>query len=332
MHKAVVVGKSQAALTSAPLPQRTSGQVLVKIQVAPMCAEYKYFLEGTPCDGLGHEAVGEVVETDESERSVRVGDRVVCMPLDGCGRCELCLSGDYIHCRQSRIHDTAMAQYALKPAFLLRPIPEDLSYDQAALACCGLGASFGAIQQLRLSAYDTILIAGLGPVGLGAVVNARYRGARVIGVESNPYRSNLAKELGAETVLDPGDPDIVDRIRQLCGGTGPDSALDCSGAVPAHRLCIDAVRRKGQVAFVGESRRETPVIVSDDLIRKGIRLIGSWHYNLNDYPKLIQVIRHSPLASKLITHRFPLSRIQDAFEESVRQQSGKILLYPWAQG
>nr|WP_273388004.1 zinc-binding dehydrogenase [Cohnella zeiphila] len=222
-----------------------------------------------------------------------------------------------------------MAQFVVKPAFLLQKIPDDVSYEQASLACCGLGASFGAIQNLALTAYDTLLITGLGPVGLGAVINAKFVGARVIALESNLYRQNLARDLGADAVMDPADPDVSERIKELCGGAGPDAALDCSGAVAAHRLCIDAVRRKGKVAFVGESSRETPITISRDLLRKGLQLIGSWHYNLNDFPKLMRVIQTSPLVDRLITHRFPMSRIGEAFERSVSQQCGKILLKPW---
>jgi len=88
-----------------------------------------------------------------------------------------------------------MAQYIVKPTFILQKIPDDVSYERASLACCGLGPSFGAFQQMDLNTFDTVLITGLGPVGLGAIVNARYRGARVIAVESNPFRTTRANNL-----------------------------------------------------------------------------------------------------------------------------------------
>jgi L-iditol 2-dehydrogenase len=227
------------------------------------------------------------------------------------------------------MHDATMAQYIVKPAFLLQKIPDGITYEDAALACCGLGASFGAMQNIGVTAYDTVLITGLGPVGIGAIINAKFRGSRVIAVESNEYRVNLARELGVEAVIDPRDPDAAQKIKDLCGGVGPDCAVDCSGVVAAHRLCIDTVRRKGKVAFVGESNKETPIIISDDMIRKGLHLMGSWHYNLNDFPKLMKVIQYSPLVHKLVTHVFPMSKIQEAFETSAAQQSAKILLKPW---
>jgi threonine dehydrogenase-like Zn-dependent dehydrogenase len=139
---------------------------------------------------------------------------------------------------------------------------EAVGYELAALTICGLGPSFGAYQTLGLSAWDTILITGLGPVGIGVVINANYRGARVIAVESNEYRRKLAAELGVDALIDPRDPDAVDQIKSLSGGEGPDCALDCSGAVPVHRLCIDAVRCRGKIAFVGECNSETPIVIS----------------------------------------------------------------------
>jgi L-iditol 2-dehydrogenase len=224
-----------------------------------------------------------------------------------------------------------MAQYILKPDWLLVPIPDGVSYDHAALACCGLGATFGAFERLQTGTFDTVLVTGLGPVGLGAVVNARSRGGRVIGVEANPWRAQRALELGAEIVLDPRDEATLARIMELSGGRGVDQAVDCSGVVAAHRLGIDAARRLGKVAFVGESSADTPLRISPDLIRKGLTLFGSWHYNLKDTPKMMRLIAESaPQLDKLISHRFPLEEIQRAWETQSSGECAKVLLKPWS--
>ncbi|MBI2297342.1 MAG: zinc-binding dehydrogenase [Armatimonadetes bacterium] len=180
-----------------------------------------------------------------------------------------------------------------------------------------------------MSAFHTVLITGAGPVGLGAVVNARFRGARVIVVEGHPWRQQRALELGAEAVLDPADPATPGRLRELTGGTGVDRALDCSGVPAAERLCVDATRRKGEVAFVGECFQDLSIRVSEDMIRKGLTLRGSWHYNLAGYPKILKVIRESPVIDKLVSHVFPMSRVQDALEVSASHDTAKILLHPW---
>ncbi|UCG88450.1 MAG: zinc-binding dehydrogenase, partial [Gemmatimonadota bacterium] len=120
------------------------------------------------------------------------------------------------------------------------------------------------------------------------------------------------------------------QIMDLTDGAGVDKAVDCSGSSEAHRLMVDAVRRKGQAAFVGEGG-EFPLGASRDMIRKGLVLRGNWHYNLGDYPKLMKVIQKS--AEKLdryITHTFPMSQLQEAWELQSAGKCGKVVLDPWA--
>lgn len=337
MKKAIVVDTHQAAVIDVPDPTPRDNWVVVKVHAAPMCTEYKRFVSGGRHEYLGHEAAGEVVAVAQPGR-VQVGDRVVAMPSYGCGICALCVAGDYIHCEHSERYTPYLegegratyAQYLLKPDWLLPRIPDGVSYDLASLACCGLGPSFGAMQLMQVSAFDTILITGAGPVGLGALINARYRGARAIVVESLPYRVQLAQQLGAFAVLDPNDPHILAHIKDLTAGLGVDCALDCSGNVKAERLCIDATRRKGKVSFIGECRENLAIQASADMIRKGLTVIGAWHYNLREFPGVMQVIQRSPLVNQLISHRFPIDQAQEAFACANSQQAAKIILQPWA--
>src|SRR5215212_5479864 len=230
MQHVIVSGVRQAALVETADLIAVENWVVVKVHAAPMCTEYKTFLAGTPNAVLGHEAAGEVVAVAQPGR-VNVGERVVAMPLYGCGRCSLCRSGDYIHCQQQPDFTAAtgqtdgrstMAQYILKQDWLLMPIPDDVSYQRGALACCGIGPSFGAMQSMGVSAFDTILIAGLGPVDLGAIVNARFRGARVIAVESVPWRIERARAMGVAAVVDPRNEAALAEIMQLTDGRGVD--------------------------------------------------------------------------------------------------------------
>jgi L-iditol 2-dehydrogenase len=337
VKKVVITGERRADLVEVPEPEPIDEWVVIKVHAAPMCTEYKQFLSGYPTDILGHEAAGEVVAVDRSS-CLKVGDRVVAMPRYGCGVCPLCVSGDYIHCEStahlepyySREGRATYAQYLLKQDWLLPKIPDGVSYEHASLACCGIGPSFGAMQLMGVDAFDTILITGAGPVGLGAVVNARFRGARALVVEPIPYRAQRAREMGAAAVLDPRDEDIREQIRDLTAGVGVDCALDCSGTVAAQRLCVDVTRRKGKVSFVGECVDDLPIRVSPDMIRKGLTLIGSWHYNLKDFPKVMQVIQESPLIDQLISHVLPMSEIHEAFACSTSHDSAKIILHPWA--
>jgi threonine dehydrogenase-like Zn-dependent dehydrogenase len=141
-----------------------------------------------------------------------------------------------------------------------------------------------------------------------------------------------ARMLGADAVVDPRDPDVLDQIRSLTQDElGVTCAIDCAGVTASQRLCIDATRPKGRVCFVAESHDPLPITVSPDMIRKALTLIGQWHYSLNDFDQIMQIIRASgDLLDILISHRFPMSRVQEALALSASRKSGKILLDPWA--
>ena len=337
MKIVAITGERRAEVVERPDPKVFDDFVVVKITVAPMCTEYKAFEQGRPSESLGHEAAGEVVEVAQPGR-VKVGDHVVVMPTYPCGVCPLCLAGEYIHCQSGpKMREltgsgsglSTFGQYALKQDWMLVPIPEGVSDEHGSMACCGLGPTFGATQRMDVNAFDTLLITGLGPVGLGGVVNGVSRGARVIAVESEPYRAALAKEIGATEVLDPTADNILEAVLDLTGGVGVDKAVDCSGVPAAQQFMIRAVRRQGQAAFVGEGR-EVSIHVSNDMIRKGLTLHGSWHYNMADTPRIMEVVRGNPdLLDKQITHTFPMSRVQEAFELQLTRRCGKVLLRPW---
>jgi L-iditol 2-dehydrogenase len=335
MKRAAITGIRQAMLLDTAIPEPKEDWVLVKVHALPLCTEYKGWLNGS--EYSGHEAAGEVVKIAQPGK-VKVGDRVVVMPGAPCGKCSYCISGEYIHCEH--FYDTAEfsglkhgsdthVQYLIKQDWLLVPIPDGVSYEQASLACCGLGPTFGAMENMNVTAFDTVLITGGGPVGLGGVVNAKYRGARTILVEQLPYRQQKGKELGADLVLDPGDPEIKSKIMQYTGSIGVDKCLETSGTIEAQRLCIDVSRRKGQIALIGECGEDLAIKASPDFIRKGIVLLGQWHYNLNGTSKIMKVICESPVIDKLITHVFPMSQIQEALELSATHNCGKIILKPW---
>jgi len=337
MKVAAMFGNGKAGLIEKPDPKAKGEFVVVKIHVVPTCTEYHGFAKGGKSSSLGHEAAGEVVEIAQPGK-VKLGDRVVVMPQYPCGKCPLCLAGNYIHCQHNlNVEEvtgntsgtTTYAQYVIKQDWLLVPIPDGISYEHASMACCGLGPTFGASQLMNVNAFDTVLITGMGPVGLGGVINCVYRGARVIAVEMHPYRANLAKELGAEVVIDPHDENALEQIMALTNGVGVDKAIDCSAQASAVRLLIDAVRRKGHVSFVG-GVGEVTIHGGRDILGKGLTLHGAWHYNLADTPRIMEVIKNSSaLLDKFITHTFPMSRVQEAWELQVTGNCGKVVLYPW---
>ena len=201
MKQAAITGVRQTQVKEFPDPQADERRVLLKVTVAPLCTDYKSFQAGDLRDSLGHEAAGEVLETRGSTL-VQPGQRVVVMPQIPCGNCDYCDTGDFIYCLSDagarlRNGSGTVAQYMLKQDWQLVPVPDDISIEHASMACCGLGPTYGGLDKMGLDPGETLLITGMGPVGLGGVINANYRGARVIAVEMNPFapvlRGNWAR-------------------------------------------------------------------------------------------------------------------------------------------
>jgi L-iditol 2-dehydrogenase len=337
MKRIEIIDKRKCEIVNVPTPCAKDDWAVVKIIAAPMCTEYKQFENGISKSPLGHEAAGEVVEVAR-QCNVKVGDRVVVMPQYPCGKCSQCLSGEYIHCQNnidfakftgSEFGSDTFAQYIIKPSWLLPIIPDGISFENASMICCGLGPTFGAMERMCVNPLDNVLVTGLGPVGLGCVINALYRNANVIAVSRNKYRSNLAKEIGAQTIINPDDSDAIEKILELTEGKGVDVSIDCSGDAKAQRLIVDATGRNGKIAFCGESS-ELKIMVSNDLIRKGLTLYGIWHYNLNGVSKLFKTVKYSvDKLDKMITHQFQIDKIGEAWELQLTRQCGKVILYPW---
>ena len=329
-------GPESAGLIDKPDPVAQGEFVAVKIHSAPMCTEYKGFKNEGQGDHFGHEAAGEVVEIAQTG-TVKVGDRVVVMPHYPCGKCHLCLTGEYAHCQndhrppnvpeQTGVTAT-YAQYILKYDWQLVPIPAEVSYHHAAMACCGLGSTSNAMRLMNVNAFDTVLITGMGPVGLGGVINAVYRGAHVIVVESHPYRADLAKKLGAAEVVNPQDDDVANQIQDLTNGRGIDKGIECSGTSAAVRLLIDVTRPKGHISLIGGIRDVE--IQGGNIINKGLTLHGTRHYNLVDTPAMIRMIAQvKTQLDTFITHIFPMSQIQEAWALQCTNNCGKVILDPW---
>lgn len=337
MQRAVISGEREASVVDTSEPAAIEEWVKIKIHAAPMCTEHKGFSEGNEEAYLGHEAAGEVVEVAQPGR-FEVGDRVVAFPLYSCGDCELCRAGEHLYCGSkldvaeetgSREGEATFAQFHLKPDWLLAEIPDDISYLHGSMACCGLGPTFGAMERMDVTAYDTVLISGLGPVGLGGVVNASYRGAEVIGVEPTDYRADLARDLGADHVVDPTDDDAMDQVMAITDGTGVDAAVDCSGITPAQEFMIDAVRSRGEATFVADGGGVE--LDAGDVVYNGLTIHGQWHYPEHHIPHVMQVIRDVPeKLDRLITHTYPLEDVQEAFETQTTRECGKVVLEPWA--
>lgn len=338
MKLAEMGGNQPAGVVEMADPVVADNYAKVKVFSAPLCTEFK--LQDRPRrGGFGHEAAGEVVEIGPNARKVAVGDRVVVMPQSACGICEWCRAGDYIHCPSprdarkicgSKTGREAVAQYVIQQDWLLVKIPDGMPYDHAAMACCGFGPAFNAMQSMEVSEGDTVLVSGLGPVGLGAVIVALSRGARVIGLDVSEYRCGLAQQIGAQLVLNPEDQNVREQIMTATpGGLGVHKCIHATRLDEAAKFLMDVVRRRGRVAFIGQGG----TIDIGAVVGKGLRLYGCWHWNhLKDTEQMMATIRESgKRIDTMITHTFPIDRIAEALELQVSGRCGKAIIHPWEE-
>jgi len=326
MKRAEMGGGQEPGVAEVADPVIADNYALVKVFSAPLCTEFKH-RDRARRGGFGHEAAGEVVAVGPKVRGIAVGDRVVVMPQNGCGTCDLCREGEHIYCQSPRnalqicgstTGRETVAQYVIQQDWLLVPIPADISYDHAAMACCGFGPGFNAMESMGVAAGDTVLVSGLGPVGLGAAAVALYRGARVAGVEPSVYRRELAQRMGVEAVFDPTEN--VGQTFQY--------GVHVTRSEEAAQALIRLIRPRGKVAFIGQGGTVDIAAV----VGKGLRLYGCWHWNHARYTEqMMATIRGSAeRIDALITHTFPLDRIREAFEVQVAGNCGKVVIHPWA--
>lgn len=323
----------KVALADRPEPQAAGTIVKIQVQITPMCTEFKDRRARTASDVLGHEATGVVVDPAGS-KLVRAGDRVVVMPGNACGHCQVCAQGDHIYCRSPRdvLAETgsaagtaAYADYMIKPDWLLLRIPADISLKHGSLACCGLGPGLSAMLRMRVTGQDTVLVSGCGPVGLGAISHAVARGARVIAVEPGEYRARLALRLGAAAAADPRNPDFPQVIQELTGGRGVTCAVETSGILAAPAQVLSVLQPLGRMAFLAWNAR----VQLPPLVPHGVEIHGCWHWNhIRDAAAMWAMIRRSPQAlDVMVTHEFGLREAAQAMDLQDTGHCGKVLLH-----
>ncbi len=342
MRGVLLPGGSRVDLREFPVPVPGPGQVLIRMRASSICgsdirAIYREHLGHGPegYQGVigGHEPCGEIVRVGPGCRRFRVGDRVVVYHISGCGCCNDCHEGYMISCTSPHRaahgwqRDGGHADFMLAEENTCILLPEPLSYVDGALVACGFGTVYEALLRLDVSGRDRLLITGLGPVGLAAGLLAQAMGVRtVIGLDVTPARLEMAQGFGAVHHAVPFDADALARVRALTNGQGCETCLDCSGNGAARVLTLEAVRRWGRVAFVGEGNR-VDFDVSQTLIHKQVTLHGSWVTSIKHMEDLVEnLVRWKLRPEAIVTHRFTLPEADAAYRTASGGQCGKVCI------
>jgi threonine dehydrogenase-like Zn-dependent dehydrogenase len=263
-----------------------------------------------------------------SETEGRVGQRVMNHHYTGCGRCKHCRVGWSQLCRAGitvfgATGDGAHARYMKVPARTNVPLPDELSFEEGAAVSCGTGTAYGALKRLDVSGRDTLAVFGQGPVGLSATLLGAAMGARVIAVDIAPERLALARQFGADAVVNSRETDPVQAIRDLTHGEGAEATMDCTGLPEPRVAAVQAAATWGRMGFVGEGGA-TSFDVSRDLIRKQLTLVASWTFSAMGQWECARFVadRKIPLG-RIFTDRFRLDQAEEAYKRFDTQTTGK---------
>lgn len=343
MKGIVFLGNCTLDLLDFPDPEPGPDEFVLAMKASGMCGSdlhtYRAPSNGGEDRGIGvatepiiagHEPCGVVVARGSgvTDRQARIGQRVMNHHYYGCGVCNHCRQGWSQLCRAGYIvygftGHGGHAPYMTVPASTLVPLPDELSFEEGAAISCGTGTAYNALRRMRLTGGDTLAVFGQGPVGLSATLLATAMGARVIAVDVGAERLALARDFGADAVIDSRDTDPIAALKALTRGEGVDLAIDCSGSPEARVAAVRSTRTWGTVCYVGEGKTVT-LDVSQDLLRRQLTLIGSWTFSTVGQAEAARFVadQRVPL-HRLITHRFPLSEAVAAYQLFDTQTTGK---------
>ena len=341
MTGAYLPGNSTTMLREVPVPEPGHGEVLLRMKASTICGSdirciYHEHLgkgpEGYQDVIAGHEPCGQIVKTGPGCRRFGVGDRVIVYHISGCGLCNDCRRGYMISCTSARHRraygwqrDGGMAEFLLAEEKDLIHLPDELSYADGAQVACGFGTVYEGLQKVGISGNDAVLITGLGPVGLATAALCRKLGAQqIIGIDVVEERLALARDLRLCDDVLSSDADNVDEVRRLTGGRGVERAVDCSANDAARATAIRATRKWGRIVFLGEGGR-VEFNPSPDMIHDQKTLYGSWVTSTWLMEELVErLVRWKLHPADLVTHRFPLERVADAYALMASGKCGKV--------
>jgi len=332
-------GYGNVEICDIPEPECGSNDVKVEIKYTGICGTDLHIFHDSFKTALpvviGHEFSGTVVEIGSKVKELKKGDRVTVLPSNAytCGECNYCKEGYYVLCSKRKglgLHlNGGFTKNVVVREDMVYKIPDHVSFEVAALAE-PLAVAIQPIEELaEIKSGETVLVSGPGPIGLICASLLVAKGCKVIvsGTALDNERLTIAKKLNVELVIDVATKDLVSEINKVTNNNGVDVVIECSGNGAAISSCLKALKKMGtfiQVGIVGSQI----TLDYDMIVYKQIKLIGSIGHTKSTWDKVIDIFSKDQVNLKdIITHRFPLSKWQEAFNICEGKQCGKVLLY-----
>lgn len=340
MKGAVLPGNSTVEFKEYDIPEPGHGEVLIKMKSSTICgsdirAIYHEHVgkgpEGYQGVIAGHEPCGQIVATGPGLRRFKEGDRVVVYHISGCGVCNDCRRGYMISCTSEfrRAYgwqrNGGMAEYLIAEEKDLVLLPDELTYTDGAQVACGFGTVYEGLEKIGVSGNDAVLVTGLGPVGLAALMLSKAMGAtKTIGIDIAEDRRQLALDLGLADYVFDSNSETVSKIKEVTDGMGCEKSVDCSGNDKARLIAIQGARKWGKICFIGEGGT-CSFQPSPDIIHDQKTIYGSWVTNIWRMEELVErLVRWGIHPEDLVTHRFTLDKAAEAYELMSSGKCGKV--------
>jgi propanol-preferring alcohol dehydrogenase len=320
------------SLEEVPTPVPANDEVLIEVQACGIDGTDLKLLDGfgyTPDLPfiMGHEVAGIVAELGPEAVDVKVGDRVIVYNFATCGRCPFCLAGREQLCpRLSGVvgvkgpYAGGYAQYLKVPARQVLPIPEGVSWpDAAVLPDAGLTA-YRALQRARVRLGETVVVVGVGGVGSFAVQLAKLAGATVIAVEVSAAKAARALHLGADHCIDSSRQDVAEGVRRLSGERGVDCVLDIVGTATTLAAGVDSLAGGGRLVIVGYTP-DTYALNGKRMAQNELEIIGTRAGSTRDLLAVARLAASGKISS-IVTDLCLLEQVNEALH---RLRSGQVL-------
>lgn len=343
MKAAVLVKPGTIEIQELDIPRPTNDEVLVKVKSIGLCgSDVHYYQHGRIGSFivekpiiLGHESAGEIVEVGSDVLGFSVGDRVTVEPGVTCGKCVHCKTGKYNLCPDVKFlatppYDGAFCEYiAIRSDFVYK-IPDEMTFDEAAMAE-PISVGIHALRRGRLQAGETVVIMGMGPIGILAAMVAKVSGAsRIIGVDFEESRLELSKKMGVTDTVCLKNENLAEKLNAITNHQGVDLALETAGNAKALQSALSSVKRGGRVVIVGLPPEDVATLNINDIVGSEIDIYGVFRYS-NTYPTAIKIIANSDVDIKnIMTHYYTLDEVKDAFEKAITDKTNaiKIMVTP----
>lgn len=267
---------------------------------------------------------------ESTTASIKVGDRVAADWRYVCGRCYQCRRGVFNYCENlRRAVRGGFAEYGVAPISQLRRVPDHLSFEQASF-CEPLACVINGNEMTPMRLGDDVVIVGAGPIGLMHLQLARNRGARVIVSDPLAVRLETARVLGAHDVIDASCTDPVARLKELTGGRGADAVIVAVGAAEPIRQGLEMAAINGRVNLFAGTYPPVELPLDPNLIHyRQLLVTGSHDFTPHHFSTALKLIEFSIVrVAPLISHRFALDDVHDAFETAAGRAGLKSMVLP----